>query len=342
MAKPSRKERILVENLSMFAGLVSGANGRGGSGTCVELKDGSIALLTAKHVVFDCLRATGRIAISAYGIKFQEPQMIRMDSSQQGDAAFLVLKDLSIRPKAVPFDEWTRNRIGVAVGQRVLACGFPGVLRNVEGRIVSPTFAWVGDRVQSITSTRVVSGINEKLAGIPTSLKGMSGGGLFSEQGEFIGVIVGERRRVASGRGELHSLQPSAFAELYTPFMMPEDAPPGGFYSADRKVAIVIHTPDGIGTVATVGCLAQCFWSKTNPNHKHGRVGRLVSLEFVIPGIDTRYPINIESMFTWSGETEDDMMNAIQEEFRFLLLRLGWLLSDGPDGQSRLQINPMN
>jgi hypothetical protein len=50
--------------------------------------------------------------------------------------------------------------------------------------------------------------------------------------------------------------------------------------------------------------------------------------------------MNIESMFTWSGDSEEDRLSAINEEFKFLLLRMGWLLKDsGTDGKWSIQVN---
>jgi hypothetical protein len=145
-----RSEQALADQLAKCSGLVVGADGRGGSGTCVQLEDGTVALLTARHVVLECLRNTGRVAIAAYGVNFHEPRSIRMDSSQHGDAALLVFKNLASNVQAIPFAEWTDRRTDIQPGQRTLACGFPSVLKKVEGRTVMPTFAWLGDNILTL------------------------------------------------------------------------------------------------------------------------------------------------------------------------------------------------
>lgn len=334
-----KSDEALAKELAQYSGVVAGSNGKGGSGTCIELENGKIAVLTARHVVLECLRNTGRVGIAAYNVKFQDPNLIRMDSSQQGDAAYLVFKDAPAKLKAIRFAEWTKNRSDIAVGQRAMAVGFPGTLRKIDGRQLIPEFAWLRDRIFSIEGNRVVSGINETVEGISSTFEGLSGGGLFSDDGRFIGVVVEERRRVTEFLGELQSLLPGEFAELYTPYSIPPDAPRGKYHNDERALRIVLQKPDGSGIQAIVGALAQCLWSKTNPEHKYGR---LYSLEFVIPGIDEHYPININSTFSWSGDTDADRLKAMDEEFKFLLLRMRWLLKDDPDGMmATLEVNPL-
>jgi hypothetical protein len=332
----------VLRDLAKVTGLVIGRNGKGGSGTCVQLDDGTIALLTAKHVVIECIRNTGGIAIAApfSGVNFQFPRLIRMDSSQQGDAAIVVFNEVPQEMPAVPFSKWTINHSKIEVGMPVFACGFPGVLRKMEDSKITPQFSFVGDWITSINGHMVTTGINETIGDIPSNFGGMSGGGLFAEDGAFLGILVEERRRITPSRGELYSILPSGFTELYKPFSMPSGAPKGDYYAERRSVALNLLKPDNEDLVATVGVLAELFWSKTDPKHMFGRIGRIISLEFILPGVDTHFPINVESLFTWDEDTEGSRLNAIHEEFKFLLLRIGWLLND--DGESKaIQVNPM-
>lgn len=344
MTKERRSEDDVIRDLAKVSGLVVGRDGKGGSGTCVQLSDGTVALLTAKHVVIECIRNTGEIAIAApfSGVGFQQPRSIRMDSSQQGDAAILVFNGLVTEIPTIPFASWTINHTEIAIGLRVFACGFPGALRKLLATQLTPTFAYLKDKISSIQGNAVVCGINETMKDTPSQFRGMSGGGLFSAEGDFLGVVIEESRCLTPSRGELLSLLPGAFEELYKPFSIPPDAPKGGYYTEKRSVALDLFKPDNSGIQATVGVLAELYWSKTDPNHKYGRIGRLITLEFIIPGIDTHYPINIESLFSWADDTEVDRMDAIQEEFKFLLLRMGWLINGNlENGQSILQVHPM-
>lgn len=327
----------LASELIHFTGLVAGGDLKGGSGTCVQLDDGSIALLTARHVVWECLRNTGRVGIAAFGAKFQEPKLIRMDSSQQGDAAYLVFKDPPVGAKAVPFADWTRNRTDLAVGLRVLVCGYSSALKQADNNKVVSTLAWLGDRILAIQGNRVVSGIGETLEGIPRTFEGLSGAGLFSDDARFIGVVVEEKRRLSESQGELYSLLPEEFPELYTPFSLSIEAPIGRYQVEHQHVGLTLLNPEG-GVLATIRAMAQYVWSRTAADHQHGRIGRLLSLEFIIPGIQTRYPVSMTSTFTWAGNTNADMLNAAEEELKFLLLRMRWLVREGPDGEITLQV----
>jgi hypothetical protein len=332
----------VLRDLAEVTGLVIGRNGKGGSGTCVQLEDGTVALLTAKHVVIECIRNTGGIAIAApfSGINFQFPRLIRMDSSQQGDAALVVFKEVPQEMPAIPFSQWTINHSKIAVGMPVFACGFPGALRKMEDSKIKPQFSFVGDWISSINGHMVTTGINETIADMPSNFRGLSGGGLFAEDGSFLGLIVEERRRITPSRGELYSILPSGFTELYKPYSMPPDAPNGGDYAERRSVALNLLKPNNEDLVATIGVLAELFWSKSDPNHKLGRIGRIINLEFILPGVETHFPINVESLFTWDEDTEESRLSAIHDEFKFLLLRIGWLLKD--DGETlELQVNPM-
>lgn len=322
--------------------MLLGMNGKGGSGTFVRLKDGQIALLTAKHVVIECIRNTGEILVWAplFEKQFRRPIMIRMDSSQQGDAALVTFENPHKGIRPIPFKDWTQNQPGLEVGSKVLACGYPAALRDIEGRKITPKFGWLRDRVISLNETSVVCGIDESMERVET-YEGLSGGGLFSEHGKFLGVIIAERRRIAKTKGELHALRPRCFPELYTPFSFPPDAPKGGYHGRREKLSLNIFKPGGTEILVTVGCLAELMQSKTAPNHRHGRIGRLLTIEFIFPNQEMHYPININSLFTWSDDSEAGHIAAIRDEFKFLLMRMGWLIASSDGDVSTIQISPM-
>ncbi|MHB2025078.1 MAG: S1 family peptidase [Elusimicrobiota bacterium] len=332
----------VARKLASCAGIVVGADGKGGSGTCVRLEDGQIAMLTAKHVVLECLRGSGELYISApfFEAKLRRPRMARMDSAQQADAAFLVFNDPSPKIEPIPFDEWTTNDPELKVDTPVLACGFPGRLRAVDERTIKPQFGHLKDRILSLDGHTAICGIDESREKLPT-FEGMSGGGLFSYTGRFLGIITDERRRMTSNYGEVHSLRPSGYEELYKPFKLPGEPPKGGYLGQKRSVAISLKNPDG-SVLATVGCLAELLWASQDPTHPHARVGRLLTLEFIYPKGEMHYPINIESLFTWTDDSEEGQMAALRDEFKFLLMRMGWLLSDdNGTGTSAVQVNSL-
>ncbi|MDD2772509.1 MAG: serine protease [Elusimicrobiales bacterium] len=324
------------------AGIIVGADGRGGSGTFVQLKDGQIALLTAKHVVLECIRATGEAYIAApyFEEKLRRPQMIRMDSSQQADAAFAIFSDPSPKMQPIPYCDWTTDVAEIKIGDPVLACGFPGSLRQVSGRSIKPIFGSLNDRVRSRQGHTIVCGINELNETLPT-FAGMSGGGLFSHDGRFLGIIVNECRKITPTHGEIHSLIPSGYAELYREFKLPCNPPKGGYIGMKRSIALRLFNADG-STRATVGCLGEFLLAQKDLTHPYARFGRMLTLEFIFPNGDVHYPVNIESLFTWEEDTEEGMLAALYEEFRFLLMRMGWLVSsEEPDGTSYVQVKPL-
>jgi len=112
--------------------------------------------------------------------------------------------------------------------------------------------------------------------GVP-DLRGLSGAGLFSDDGRFIGVVV-ER----SG-SMMHSLLPSEYSELYVPFSFPP-VPTPPYRHERRGMTITIQKPDGNRGASSSGCAADCYWSAAEPDHPFGRIGRIFSLEFVVPG----------------------------------------------------------
>jgi len=264
-----------------------------------------------------------------------------MDSSSQGDAAYLIFSNLPSYTKAVPFEEWTNNRSDIELDQCVWACGFPSAAKKVNGRKLKSAFFWVGNKILEIRGDRIVSGFDKMIEGIPHTFHGLSGGGLFSNDGRFIGIIVEENRNTPSQYGELYSIVPSEFTELYKGFSIPPNAPTGEYFKEERSVSLELQKPDGSGIQAIVGGRAEFFWSKSNPSHEYGRIGRIISLEFIIPGIDMHYPININSTFTWLVDSEEDRLNAMYEELKYLLLRIGWLVQEEGSEGAIIQVNPM-
>ena len=330
----------IAQKLASCAAIVVGADGRGGSGTCVRFEDGQVAVLTAKHVVLECLRRSGEVYIAAplFESKLRRPRMARMDSSQQADAAFLVFSDPSPEIRPVLFGEWTTNAPDIKVGTPVLACGFPGRLREVDERTIKAKFGRLKDRILFIDARSLVCGVDETRETLAT-FEGMSGGGLFSYSGRFLGIITNEQRKITSDRGEVHSLRPGGYEELYKEFKLPGEPPKGGYLGERRSISISLKNSDG-SDLATIGCLVEWLWAERDTAHAHARVGRLLMLEYVYPKGEMHYPINIESLFTWTDDSEEGRMAAAREEFRFLLMRMGWLLADDDGtGKSFVQVS---
>ena len=211
-------DEALIGELAEYLAVVAGPGGKGGTGTCVRMEDGSVAVLTAKHVVWECLRNTGRVGVGTFNVTLQDPNMIRMDSTQQGDAALLFFKGPQPKVKAIAFADWTKDRSDLQVGQTVYTLGFPGASRNLDGLRLNLGVAFMMAPILALEPGRVVSRIIEG-EGVP-DLRGLSGAGLFSDDGRFIGVVVERNGSM------MHSLLPSEYSELYVPFSFPPGAHP--------------------------------------------------------------------------------------------------------------------
>lgn len=311
--------RFLAER----SGQVIGSNGRGGSGTCVELEDGSIALLTARHVVIECLRNTGQIKICAFERPLVDPLEIRIDSSPSGDVALLLFSE-TVRPSNyIGFSDWTLSRQDIQPGQRVFACGFPGAFRSSGNGLFRSKFLLLADEILETHQSQIVSGIYEPLEVVPKTLAGFSGGGLFLEEGQFLGVITEERRRPGSERGELVTLKPNEFKELYSPPSVPFHLGSSPYIREQQVISMEIKNPTTGGVLATIRAFVE--WISPSAGE---RAGRVACIELDIPEIETHYPINLNSDFHSSGSSDDEADRAMLDELRFLLMRIGFLLAE--------------
>lgn len=335
---PGVEDEISLRIAKMTA-MVVGADGKGGSGSCVQTEDGSIAVLTAKHVLIECLRNTGELYVSVpvSNIEFQRPKTIRMDSTDQGDAALLYFNS-PISTPFVPIDQWTKRNANIEIGQRTLSLGFPASGKTIEGKKISANINFLEDRILSINGEKIYCGINEKHPGMPKTLQGLSGGGIYNAKGEFLGIVIAEKRNTEKGLGELEIILPEAFQEIFTSFKIPPDGPGPGFMAEEYPISFTMRNIEG-KEFATIEVGAQLFWSKTNPENKFGRVGRLVTFVIKIPQKKTLYPINIESLFFWSEDSPEARLAAAREEVKFFLRRINWELQ-GEDWAT-IKVKPM-
>ena len=332
----------LADDIAQKSGLVLGKDGRGGSGTCVRLDNGDLALLTAKHVVVDCL-LTGELSIARSSDKCTDlPKRIRMDSTQMGDAAYVVLRRQDGKAPAIPFSQWTQNTQKLGTGAFGLASGFPGELRKPINKIcqalcalrrlfgatvkqaIIPRHMFFQTAISRTSSDLVVCSIDERIKGFPTTLRGMSGGSLFTLDGDFVGVLIEERRKLTPVSGELDVLLPGAFTELYTPFQPPPGSPTDYWgQQAWSPVFNIVHMNDK-KRKAKIQVSAELFWSEKSRASQYGRMGRISFFTFIIPGFKQQYPVNTEALFYWDEDTEAAKLKALHEAIVFLLLRSEW------------------
>jgi hypothetical protein len=103
---------------------IMGADGRGGSGTFVELPNGDLAILTAKHVIIGCLLTgeitAGRITSPARTI---EPRTIRIDSKH--DVACVTVDRSSFAGDSLDLASST-TPAAISMDSPVIAAGIVG------------------------------------------------------------------------------------------------------------------------------------------------------------------------------------------------------------------------
>lgn len=323
-------ERATGDWLRQRMGTILGADGRGGTGTFIELKDGRVALLTARHVVVRCI-LTGEMTSARLAEPMAcsiEPRAIRIDCRK--DAAFLVFDASDLQGEFVPYAEWSPALPELAARTPVIVSGVVGEWKELDLATKSiPITKWL-QFWTGITEPRdhqgyIVCDVNEADAKLPRSFGGMSGGPCITTSRRLLGVNTGEiRRKAGSSTGEFYVTRLSDLQNLFEPHVPPPDAPTDymyqkaslGFTAASRenrevKVPAVVHV--------------EYFWSASDPDAPHGRVGRIIGARFGEADGAGRYIVNTESIFHWyDGDSDEDRLRALYEELAFFLQDTGF------------------
>jgi hypothetical protein len=101
-------------------------------GIFIKLEDGRIALLTARHVIVECI-LTGELTVSRLaqpGVRSAEPKAIRIDHRK--DAALLVMNDGALPGEVVPYVEWSRGGQAISKGMAGIVSGVVGEWRQPD------------------------------------------------------------------------------------------------------------------------------------------------------------------------------------------------------------------
>lgn len=323
-------ERRLRAWIAGHVGCVVSADGRGGSGTFVQLPDGPVALVTARHVVIDCM-LTGWLSVARLRVPSRTAVPLAAWIDPKNDAALLVLREGTLEGEAVQYAEWSEQRDPLAEGMPVVAVGVVGEWKkpDISTRTIPQT------HVLSLCSIvvdpedhlgRLACHVDETLATLPRSFGGMSGGPLLSTSCHLLGVNTDEmRRRPGSNEGTLFATPFANLERLLHRFSRPPDLS-GNHIGQVREVtfrAIGVNHPDRwFGLTAVVE-----FWSPSDPGEGASRFGRVVALLFSgLPGVEA-FSINTDLVFhDQEDDSDEERIRAVKSELAFLFEDAGFSL----------------
>lgn len=336
---------MIADNLSSWVqsrlGMIVGADGRGGSGACIELEDGSEALVTARHVIIDTI-LTGSMSIARFSDRQTiTPERIRISS--RSDAAYIVSKSSNPESPRIKFKDWTETNAELKAGMLVLPVGFPGAWKEVdeEKKAIPSMKALALATTLSDPPARgdyIICDLDERVPGLPSTLAGMSGGPLFSADRKFLGVLVHEVRRIGNGEhGEIHAAPVSELRELFEPA---KSSISDYIRQKASAPALPLVNQRDQSRRATMEIQAEMYWSEKTPNAPMGRFGRIQMLRFLTPPGAENFPINTESLFFPNDDSEAARKRALHEEVKFLLNRTGWAIEPEFLGALESEVEP--
>lgn len=312
-------------------GCVFGRDGRGGTGIFIDLEDGGLALLTARHVVVGCI-LTGEVTVGRLdrpGLKSIAPTEIRIDNRR--DAAFLLVDREILDVATVPHFEWSNRDVEISHGMVVIVSGVVGEWKapDSENRRI-PQIKTLHLNTQVVdpedSRGRIVCYVDERHMQMPSSFKGMSGGPCFSEDRRILGIITEEvRRKPGTHDGEILVTRLADLRSLFEK-MQPALSDLTVQRQASMDFWAASDNPRGCRVNASV--FAQ-FLSVGNPFEvSQERIGRIIAMKIVTPPAAERYIIQCCSTFTWSGGyTDEELQRALEEELAFFLRETGFTLA---------------
>ena len=326
------EEQKTFEWIRSRLGSVLGADGRGGTGTFIELEDGRLALLTARHVVVRCI-LTGEMTVARLGqpgVHSVEPIAIRIDSKK--DAALLVFEPDSLPGELVPYAQWSSSRPVIAAGMPAIVSGIVGEWKQLdEGTRTIPLTKWIHywTAVKNPHSRDgfVICDVDETNTALPQSFKGMSGGPFISVGRRLLGVNTGEiRRKLGTDDGEFFVTSLDELGDLFTPYVPPADAPTDYMHQEAALAFTAVGRKNRAFRIPAM-VNVEYFWSQADPDRPEGRIGRIIAIRFGAPDGAERYIVNTESVFRWyDGDTDEDRLRALYEELDFFLEDTGFAL----------------
>ena len=307
-------------------GYVFGNDGKGGSGTSVQLMDGSSALLTARHVVIDCI-LTGSIQVGNVGDQHMAiPKRIWI--SARTDAAYIISSNPNPRSETLSFADWTSPPLHISAGHLVYPSGVPGSWKIIdsEKRALPRIKALVYESTLANPPQQgsfIICNVNEKDLRLPKSFRGMSGGALFSADKRFLGILDSEVRDGSGGGERKIRVTPiQDLEELHGPNQLPLPIHMG--QKVDGKFPLVqIGNPTRKAVIQVHGDMCR---SLIQPGFSFGRI-RMI--RFLTPPEAADYSITMESIFYPTDDSDAGRKAAFDQELRLILSSIGWGI-EGP------------
>lgn len=315
------EEQTLVAWIQAHLAIVLGAGGRGGTGIYMDLEDGRLAALTARHVVVNCI-LTGELTVgSLNGPRLQSlvPQEIRIDHSR--DAAFLVVARKTHEGEAVPYSESLGSDVEIYERMPVIVSGVIGEWKTPDTKTrhipKTPILHFFTNVIDPDRNGYVICRVDETSVQIPASFRGMSGGPCVSDDRRILGICIAEyRRRPGTGDGEIKVTRLSHLRPLFKPVHRGLND-----LTVHRQVSMdfwAISKETGQRVLASV--LAQVLSSRSTPDASQGRTCRIVGMKIVTPPSAEAYIINCYYTFTCSGHTDEDLHQALADEVGLFLM----------------------
>ena len=279
--------------------LLNGASGGLGSGLLVEHPSGGTGVLTALHVAVRAI-LQNKLTASFTRVSNLEIEPIALRLAARSDAALLKFSR-PLPQGALSIKDWqSLGHESSWSNKDVYSIGLPAFMRRKR----SGLRAWwnradgvvIPCKLTSMNADNLVVGEIPVGSRVSSSLAGISGGPVFSEGGELIGINTIESV-IGNKVTELHITPRQNWGDLIEPFRPGDELDDYEFSRQQFHSHLGLRNPgtqifDGPFFHAVVN--GGVWRSRSKPEHKWGCYGRIENI--LIDG--SRYPINIESVYS--------------------------------------------
>lgn len=299
--KTREEVQALVDQVFSHKALVLDKEGLGGSGVMVSVGGPRRGVLTARHVVLDCLLSGALTAERSNrpGVQTIKPSQILCLGFY--DSAVLVLR--SEEPPGPCLDQavWMNTSFALRDRDPVLVLGTPGGRKEVDlssQRIQSEALPYLTHVLGEVQGERpFVCEIDDNPA-LPETLGGMSGGPVCGADGRFLGILMEEQK------GTLRQVKvlPTPCLGAYRRRL--GQAQKVRYRICSKDVAVEYRAVHRDGRETRVRALADLHEPLDpaipgEPAHRSG-LGRLLGIQVLVPEEASFYPLATDVCFKWN------------------------------------------